>query len=660
MSVLEEAELVFTKLFSFQKSSAWVLPNPDRWSSVADVSWDCPELTRMKADLNKTKSLLNDMEPIAWRRHTSWTNRAANVLHRVRRAASPDLLTQAWCKFYELLHEFGLARADPLRSFHLCEAPGAFIAALQHYLRSEDHSQSWVWYANTLNPYYEGNTSKSTVTDDRLISGTLNRWYFGKDQTGDIMSPDFKIESFLEKNDLFDLVTADGSIDCQDDPAEQESIVAALHAAEALAALRLLADDGHFVLKMFTFFEACSISLLFLLNCVFEKVHVKKPACSKPGNSEVYVVCSNFRMASITDDHTAALAKVTSTRNAFCFASVQDLPEDFLRQVDGCTRYFKDLQEATIRENLSWFQNDMNQGSCSRLQEVKETVAALYVDRYHCIHTFETALTPPLLSPEHKKVATRFRGWNLASFAERSGHSDWWKERIGDLRKLLSSVFPPHAGLQKSTFRNGLAKEPVPCKSWIQTGRGYSAVPGLSAFCRPTLLDLALMLGLAESVESLKHKKCSSQGVICNDHSWRCADLVLEELRRLESGQDMVLRLLETLSRFSVGLLFLLSSLFRTTSVSLSNAVGEWPTWTFSNLNAEKAGQLQEHLADIVSVGRSGEAAVLEVVPFALLRKSKFVKFVMAVNDTVLCDFASRVLSAAEKDKQRDPSKGSA
>lgn len=69
---------------------------------------------------------------------------------------------------------------------HLCEAPGAFVASLNHYLKLNHPESKFKWTATTLNPYYEGNSFDHAVLDDRLMVRTFDNWEFGDDFTGDI------------------------------------------------------------------------------------------------------------------------------------------------------------------------------------------------------------------------------------------------------------------------------------------------------------------------------------------------------------------------------------------------------------------------------------------------------------------------------------------
>ena len=72
-------------------------------------------------------------------------------------------------------------------------------------------------------------------------------------------------------------VTADGSIDCIDDPCKQEEHVAPLLYWEFITALNIMSPGGSFVMKAFTILEDFTVSMLYLLCCSFQEVYLCKP-----------------------------------------------------------------------------------------------------------------------------------------------------------------------------------------------------------------------------------------------------------------------------------------------------------------------------------------------------------------------------------------------
>jgi 23S rRNA U2552 (ribose-2'-O)-methylase RlmE/FtsJ len=68
------------------------------------------------------------------------------------------------------------------------------------------------------------------------------------------------------------LVTADGGIDTQEHPNEQEALTASLHYAELVTAFGLLAKGGSVFLKAFTIFEHSTLAMLYLIGAFFDRV----------------------------------------------------------------------------------------------------------------------------------------------------------------------------------------------------------------------------------------------------------------------------------------------------------------------------------------------------------------------------------------------------
>uniref|UniRef100_A0A8C0WHX6 Cap-specific mRNA (nucleoside-2'-O-)-methyltransferase 2 n=1 Tax=Castor canadensis TaxID=51338 RepID=A0A8C0WHX6_CASCN len=343
---------LFTKNFSYCKppNNEWQLPDPSEIFTCDHTEFNA--FLDLKNSLNKVKNLLSDKKLDEWHEHTS---------------VNAELCTQAWCKFHEIL----------------C-TPGAFIASLNHYLKSHRFPCDWSWVANTLNPYHEANDNLMMIMDDRLIANTLHWWYFGPDNTGDIMTLKYLtgLQDFLSSMATVHLVTADGSFDCQGNPGEQEALVSSLHYCEVVTALTTLGNGGSFVLKMFTLFEHCSINLMYLLNCSFDQVHVFKPATSKAGNSEVYVVCLHYKGREAIHPLLSKMVLnfgTEMTKKALFPHHV--IPQSFLKRHEECCAFFHKYQLETISENIRLFEC-MGKGEQAKLNNLRDCAVQYFMQKF--------------------------------------------------------------------------------------------------------------------------------------------------------------------------------------------------------------------------------------------------------------------------------------
>lgn len=353
------------------------------------TAYQVESLQKVKTALNKVKSRLNDFEISDWHQHTRRRSSLQPILSELRNRIRAEFVTQAFAKLYEcvatyeLVPPFSVGKHREFYSVHLCEAPGAFITGLNHYLKlNRGDEVKWRWFANTLNPYYEGNCLGNMIADDRFILHTMDSWCFGADYTGDIMRKENLGEIVRRSKDfpMINLVTADGSIDCLDVPEAQEEHVSKLHLAEAVTALKILTTDGCFILKMFTFFEHSSVDLLYLLYVCFRELHVFKPATSKPGNSEVYVIAKYFRKPDGLD---AYLDRMFDNLHSECsMFDLKDIPSAFVEQVKSCAELFMMHQQEVIEHNIFYYhKNDTNEEE--RLDIFRKKMCRKFFDKYN-------------------------------------------------------------------------------------------------------------------------------------------------------------------------------------------------------------------------------------------------------------------------------------
>lgn len=659
VQVQMEAEDHFNKSFTFTPSPAWKLP-PTHTMFSAPI-WQEKELQGMKAALNTVKQQLSTQDVAVWHTHTTNTNPSQRVCHTLKRRVQPELPTQAWLKFYEIVNAYpivpseedeegeveGISGGDGgspakgrlntslddegsavFNSVHLCEAPGAFIAALNHYLALNQPSLKWQWLGSTLNPYYEGTPPAQCVTHDRLIYHTLENWCFGTDNTGDLMKQSNVRNLLLRAERLgpIKLVTADGSFDCQADPAEQERMTHPLHMCEAAVALSILAAGGSLVLKKFTLFESETICLMYFLCCVFECVHVYKPATSKQGNSEVYVVGLKYIGRERITEHLEKIISAALSENPPGKAMFQeaDLPEDFMKQVKECSSQFMAYQTESIKRNLELFRA-MPEREKQLNELLKAKATALFFERNYCapIPKWRT-LTQGLANQTRPFLET---DWNKVS-SSLLMRSQTYASKFGVLGKFLNKFDEDYTD-DKKTLVDGMdlcvssfiPQDLSELKLEVVRGKPFQCIES-SKFCSEMILRVTRELYIL-----WESKQAAHINTLQLDDSFATSVLTLHPEAILIKGEDTlglhpgcqaleeVIRMLEDgdemqrlpiggsvaivgaplLSRLQYGLLLILAS-------------------AFTQVKVYRNVKVRENLPVLVLEGLKSEEAALEVV----------------------------------------------
>lgn len=220
------------------------------------------------------------------------------------------------------------------------------------------------------------------MLDDRLISHTLENWIFGEDYDGDILKESNlrSLIAYCKTLGDINLVTGDGSIDCHDQPENQEEFVSKLQMAELIVSLAILANNGSMLIKMFTFYESSSISMLYILNSCFQELHIFKPATSKEGNSEVYVIAIGYNKAILSDEIIEKMIRNFKDESK-SLLPLDLIPMEFVQQVVEAARFFMNHQVAVIEGNIRTFKR-YDKVENDRIKMMKSQLVEEYAKLY--------------------------------------------------------------------------------------------------------------------------------------------------------------------------------------------------------------------------------------------------------------------------------------
>ena len=223
---------------------------------------------------------------------------------------NPNILSRAFYKLWEILFIFNLADKKEMKYAALAEGPGAFIQAFINYrmklgpgldktkifgITIHSEKGKFIEMGKQFLGFYE-KKEPGLINIHETFPIKESKQHKGKDN-GDITQ--IKTISLFKKDiektkDYADLVTADGGFDWEDENyQEQEGYQLIL--GEIIAALRVQAQGGSFVLKIFETFTIPTIKLIYILTSFYDEIYIYKPFFSRISNSEKYVICKGFK-----------------------------------------------------------------------------------------------------------------------------------------------------------------------------------------------------------------------------------------------------------------------------------------------------------------------------------------------------------------------------
>ena len=261
-----------------------------------------------------------------WYSAVSYTDSFSTLALNHRRAS------RAYFKLVELAE-----LVPPLTSrqsvLHLAEAPGGFVQA------AHEMCPETTWVAHSL----EGD---GTIRFARQLPAGGKVLTFGEKHGRGNLCDDRALAHMCDNRNAFDLITADGSVDIDNDHANAETCNFALTVRETLIARRLCRIGGSFVVKVFDVAHECTLGLVQLLTQWFANVSLAKPCASRSSNGELYVVCTGALPPTTGEGDVLARLQAASHSSQPRIAKIFDALDPDVCQ--GLTKAVRELQHAQL------------------------------------------------------------------------------------------------------------------------------------------------------------------------------------------------------------------------------------------------------------------------------------------------------------------------
>lgn len=369
--------------------------------------WKLEKFSQAESEMFQVKSLLNSFQVKQWNIITYRLDLSTAARKSARFLFGPlsrHTLTVTWSKLRELLVTYhddlfkelisstssDTSQPSEFLTLHLCEMPGSFVRSLKFYIQENFPDIQHKWLATSLNHYHElyDVLAAEFISYRNIAEKDYENWFFFDSDKGNLLDKDDlrKAIAFEETpgrktivRHHYDLITCDGGFSCEHSPEKQEILTLPLKFTEVITSIVALKTSGCLIIKFYTIYESNSICLVYLLYLLFEQVHITKPFTSKHGNSEVYLVCTNYLPDDTIDTKTLELLldqiltevhkAIPNGDNTLFDKSFVD--ERFVDALFAIVDQFNTYQSNCIQQSLSMSERIANRDSCCSVNLAK-------------------------------------------------------------------------------------------------------------------------------------------------------------------------------------------------------------------------------------------------------------------------------------------------
>lgn len=219
------------------------------------------------------------------------------IIDKITDQYNGEYVTVAWMKCYEILEYYNLldhVENDTVMYFGICEQPGAFVYAINHYVKTKLNKKFDFVIESLIDP----SNKKIFLAEKSLSSKYKDKYDYGEDGTGDVTKINnikyYRQKYIKEKKIKFNLLTADCGLDSSDDFSQQEEYLTKVFFGQLLLALSLCSKGTNYFFKLFTAYEHITQHMIYLAGLFFDEIYFCRTLTTKPESGENYLVMKNF------------------------------------------------------------------------------------------------------------------------------------------------------------------------------------------------------------------------------------------------------------------------------------------------------------------------------------------------------------------------------